>query len=73
MKGVVLAGLGTRMLPMTRVTNKHLLPVYDRPMIYHPLQQLVHADCDKSIECNDLSWPSKAPSAILSTSGNRDP
>ncbi|MCA9738677.1 MAG: NTP transferase domain-containing protein, partial [Gemmatimonadetes bacterium] len=44
MRGVVLAGgLGTRLLPMTRVTNKHLLPVYDRPMIYYPLQQLVHA------------------------------
>jgi len=43
-KGVVLAGgLGTRLLPMTRVTNKHLLPVYDRPMIHYPLQQLVHA------------------------------
>ena len=42
MKGVVLAGgLGTRLLPMTQVTNKHLLPVYDRPMIYYPLQQLV--------------------------------
>ena len=44
MKGVVLAGgLGSRLLPMTRVTNKHLLPVYDRPMIHFPLQQLVHA------------------------------
>ncbi len=44
MKGVILAGgLGSRLLPMTRVTNKHLLPVYDRPMIHYPLQQLVHA------------------------------
>jgi glucose-1-phosphate thymidylyltransferase len=44
MKGVVLAGgLGTRLLPMTRVTNKHLLPVYDRPMIHYPIQTLVDA------------------------------
>ena len=44
MKGVVLAGgLGTRLLPLTRVTNKHLLPVYDKPMVFYPIQTLVDA------------------------------
>jgi glucose-1-phosphate thymidylyltransferase len=44
MKGVVLAGgLGTRLEPLTRITNKHLLPVYDRPMIYYPIQMLIDA------------------------------
>lgn len=48
MKGIVLAGgLGTRMDPLTRVTNKHLLPVYDRPMVYYPIRTLVDAGIDE--------------------------
>ncbi len=47
MKGVILAGgLGSRLHPCTKITNKHLLPVYDRPMIYYPIQTLINAGID---------------------------
>jgi glucose-1-phosphate thymidylyltransferase len=48
MKGVVLAGgTGSRLSPLTRVTNKHLLPVYDKPMVYYPIQTLVNAGIEE--------------------------
>lgn len=47
MKGVVLAGgLGSRLFPLTKITNKHLLPVYNQPMIYYPIRTLVNAGID---------------------------
>ncbi len=44
MKGVILAGgLGSRLLPLTKITNKHLLPIYNKPMIFYPIETLIEA------------------------------
>jgi len=57
MKGVVLAGgLGTRLDPLTRITNKHLLPVYNRPMIYYPIQTLVDAGIREILIVTGGNW-----------------
>ena len=47
MKGIVLAGgLGSRLNPLTKITNKHLLPIYNQPMIYYPIRTLINAGID---------------------------
>ena len=52
MKGIVLAGgTGSRLFPLTKITNKHLLPIYDKPMIYYPIQTLVDAGIQRHLNC----------------------
>ena len=65
MKGIVLAGgLGTRMHPLTKVTNKHLLPLYREPMIYYPIRTLVNAGIDEILIVTgerNLAWRASTP------------
>lgn len=57
MKGVILAGgLGSRLHPLTKVTNKHLLPVYHKPMIYYPLETLVRAGLRDILLVSGGNW-----------------
>ncbi len=65
MKGVILAGgTGSRLLPLTKVTNKHLLPIYDQPMIYYPLQTLKQAGIKDILVVTGMHH-AKAVSALL--------
>lgn len=57
MKGVILAGgMGSRLHPLTKVTNKHLLPVYHKPMIYYPLETLVRAGLREIMLVTGGNW-----------------
>ena len=66
MKGVILAGgLGSRLYPLTKITNKHLLPVYDKPMIYYPIEALITAGIKEYLaghgwqQCRRFSPPAR--------------
>jgi hypothetical protein len=62
LKGIILAGgTGSRLAPLTRVTNKHLLPVYDKPMVFYPLEALVSAGIDEVMVVTGANRPKRCP------------
>ena len=64
MKGVVLAGgTGSRLFPLTKITNKHLLPIFDKPMIYYPIQTLVDAGIKDMLHCHGRPEFGRLPAA----------